>query len=52
MGQLDQLIEGLEVGVSAFAICEVRQDAKFVLKEETNTAVHYVLSGRAAGVSR
>jgi AraC-like DNA-binding protein len=46
MGQLDQLIEGLEVGVSAFAICEVRQDAKFVLKEETNTAVHYVLSGK------
>lgn len=46
MGQLDQLIEGLEVGVSAFAICEVRQDAKFILKEETNTAVHYVLSGK------
>jgi hypothetical protein len=45
MRQLDQLIEGLEVGVSAFAICEVRQDAKFILKEETNTAVHYVLSG-------
>lgn len=45
MGQLDQLIAGLEVGISAFAICEVRQDAKFVLKEETNTAVHYVLSG-------
>ncbi len=46
MGQLDQLIEGLEVGVSAFAICEVRQDTKFVLKEESNTAVHYVLSGK------
>lgn len=46
MTQLDQLIEGLEVGVSAFAICEVRQDAKFILKEETNTAVHYVLSGK------
>lgn len=50
MSQLDQLIEGLEVHVSAFAICEVRQDAKFVLKEETNTAVHYVLSGK--GVAR
>ena len=45
MTQLDQLIEGLEVGVSAFALCEVRQDAKFILKEETNTALHYVLSG-------
>jgi len=45
MTQLDQLIEGLEVSVSAFAVCEVRDDAKFILKEETNTAVHYVLSG-------
>lgn len=45
MTPLDQLIEGLEVGVSAFAVCEVRQDAKFILKEETNTALHYVLSG-------
>ena len=45
MTQLDQLIEGLDVGVSAFALCEVRQDAKFILKEEINTAVHYVLAG-------
>lgn len=42
---LDQLLDGLEVGVSAFALCEVRQDATFVLKEETETAVHYVLFG-------
>ncbi len=42
---LDHLLDGLEVGVSAFAICEVRRDATFVLKEETETAVHYVLSG-------
>lgn len=45
MTALDQLIEGLEVGISAFAVCEVRRDAKFVLKEETATALHYVLSG-------
>jgi len=45
MTQLDQLIEGLEVGISPFAICEVRQGTKFILKEETNTALHYVLSG-------
>jgi AraC-like DNA-binding protein len=45
MTPLDQLIEGLEVGISAFALCEVRQDAKFILKEETNTALHYVISG-------
>lgn len=46
MTPLDQLIEGLEVGISAFAVCEVRQDAKFVLKEETGTALHYVLLGK------
>jgi hypothetical protein len=45
MTSLDQLIEGIEVGVSAVAICEVRQDAKYVLTDETNTTVHYVLSG-------
>ena len=41
----DQLCRGLEVEVSAFAICEVRQDATFVLAEDTDTAVHYVLAG-------
>jgi AraC family transcriptional activator of mtrCDE len=41
----DQLCRGLEVGVSAFATCEVRQDSAFVLAEEVNTAVHYVLAG-------
>ena len=45
MTSFDQLIEGLEVGVSAVAICEVRRDAKYVLTDETNTTVHYVLSG-------
>jgi hypothetical protein len=45
MTNLDQLIEGVEVGVSALAICEVRQDAKYVLTDETNTTIHYVLSG-------
>jgi len=41
----DQLCRGLEVDVSAFAICQVRQDATFVLAEEEDSAVHYVLSG-------
>jgi AraC-like DNA-binding protein len=41
----DQLCRGLDVEVSAFAICEVRQDATFVLAEETDSAVHYVLAG-------
>ncbi len=41
----DQLCRGLEVDVSAFAICEVRQGAACVLAEDTDGAVHYVLSG-------
>jgi AraC-like DNA-binding protein len=41
----DQLCMGLDVGVSAFAICEVRQDATFVISEDKDCAVHYVLSG-------
>ena len=41
----DQLCRGLEVGVSAFAICEVREDATFVLSEDKDSAVHHVLSG-------
>jgi AraC-like DNA-binding protein len=41
----DQLCRGLEVDISAFAICEVRRDAAFVLSEDKNCAVHYVLSG-------
>jgi hypothetical protein len=45
MTSFDRLIEDLEVGVAAFAICDVRQDAKCVIREDTNTTVHYVLSG-------
>ncbi len=41
----DQLCRGLEVDISAFAICEVRQGAAFVVAEGTDSAVHYVLSG-------
>ena len=45
MTSLEQLIEDLEVSVAAFAICDVRQDAKYVIEVESNTTVHYVLSG-------
>lgn len=41
----DQLCRGLEAEISAFAICEVRRDAAFVLAEDKDSAVHYVLSG-------
>ena len=41
----DQLCRGLEVDISAFAICQVQEDATFVLAEDTDSAMHYVLSG-------
>lgn len=45
MSSLDRLIEGLDVGVQAFAICDMRRDGNMVLEEPADTAVHYVLSG-------
>jgi len=45
MTNFDQLIEDLEVGISAFAICDVHKDSKCVIKDDTTTTVHYVLSG-------
>jgi len=45
MTNFDQLIDDLEVGVAAFAICDVREDAKCVITDDANTTVHYVLSG-------
>ena len=45
MSSLDRLIEGLDVEVDAFALCEVRSDGNIVLEKNLDTAVHYVLSG-------
>ena len=42
----DQLLEGLNVEVSAFAICEVGRDASLVLEDDKAASIHYVLSGR------
>ena len=47
---LDQLLDGLDVSVAAFAICEVRSEASLVLEDDEATSVHYVLSGE--GVAR
>ncbi len=44
--QFDQLLEGLNVEVSAFAICEVGRDASLVLEDDKAASIHYVLSGR------
>jgi AraC-like DNA-binding protein len=45
MLNFDQLCRGLEVEISAFAICEVRRDAMFEMVEDADCAIHYVLSG-------
>jgi AraC-like DNA-binding protein len=42
----DRLLDGLDVAVSAFAICEVRRDASLVLEDDASASIHYVLEGR------
>ena len=42
---LDELLDGLDVRVSAFAICEVRREASLVIEDDKAASVHYVLSG-------
>ncbi len=46
----DQLCRGLEVEISAFAICEVRYDGAFALHEETDSSIHYILSGEGVAL--
>jgi AraC-like DNA-binding protein len=42
---LDQLLEGLDVGVAPFAICEVRKAASLLMEDGENASLHYVLAG-------
>jgi AraC family transcriptional activator of mtrCDE len=53
MMPLDQLLAGLDVGVVAFALCEVRGRASLVFEDDETASIHYVLAGkgsaRAAG---
>lgn len=42
---LDQLLDGLDVGVAPFAICEVRKGSSLVLQDDDAASLHYVLSG-------
>ncbi len=42
---LDNFLAGLDVGVAAFAICEVRLGSSLVLQDDKQTSLHYVLSG-------
>ncbi len=48
--QLEQLLDGLDVSVSPFAVCEVRGETGLVLKYDEAAALHYVLSG--TGIAR
>ena len=41
----DHLVEGLDVGISAFAVCDVRRRANLVVQDEKAASLHYVLSG-------
>lgn len=41
----DQLCGGLDVEISAFALCDVREDAAFTISEDTNCSLHYILAG-------
>ena len=50
MMSLDQLLGNLDVGIKAFAVCELRRGASLVLQEEEAT-IHYVLSGSAIAQS-
>ena len=42
---LDRLLDGLDVGVSPFAICDVREGSSLVLQDNEGASLHYVLSG-------
>jgi len=47
---LDRLLDGLDVAVEPFAICEVGKGASLVLEDHDATSIHYVLRGE--GVAR
>ena len=46
----DQLCRGLDVEISAFALCEVKQDAAFTISEEEDCSVHYILAGEGTAL--
>lgn len=47
---LDRLLEGLDVNVAPFAICEIRQGASAIVEDAAGAALHYVLEG--SGIAR
>ncbi|NKB47969.1 MAG: helix-turn-helix domain-containing protein [Alphaproteobacteria bacterium] len=47
---LDRLLEGLDVHVSPFAICEIREGSSAIVEDKGGASLHYVLEG--FGVAR
>jgi AraC-like DNA-binding protein len=47
---LDRLLEGLDVNVAPFAICEIRHGSSAVVEDKVGASLHYVLEG--TGVAR
>ncbi|NIR29628.1 MAG: AraC family transcriptional regulator [Gammaproteobacteria bacterium] len=45
---LDRLLDGLDVGVADFVICDIRAGASFIAPERAQSTVHYVLAGEAS----
>ena len=42
---LDRLLEGLDVNVAPFAICEIRQGSSAIVEDKGGAFLHYVLDG-------
>lgn len=47
---LDRLLEGLDVNVAPFAICEIRHGSSAIVEDKAGASLHYVLEG--TGVAR
>jgi len=45
MLHLDRILDGLDVDIAPFAICDIRVDAGLVIREDRATSIHYVLAG-------
>ena len=48
MSTLDGLLDGLDVSVAAYAVCELRGEAGILLDAPKRSCVHYVLAGSGA----
>jgi AraC family transcriptional activator of mtrCDE len=46
MLSFDQILEGLQIGLTPFAVCEVRGGAGLVLEGQPQASIHYVLHGQ------